>query len=106
MQDTKHTRTGLQRTSTRCCNTDLRRRTGGANFILVTKGQQGGDTQEPSYPAVDHPPFVDVCRQGDSPPRDEERADPLEEVAEFAEGGLCGTAAVISPIGSITRAKA
>jgi hypothetical protein len=35
----------------------------------------------------------------------EERPIPLEEVAEFAEGGLCGTAAVISPIGSITTSK-
>lgn len=32
----------------------------------------------------------------------EERPVSLEEVSEFAEGGLCGTAAVISPIGSIT----
>lgn len=33
----------------------------------------------------------------------EEREIPLSEVSEFAEGGLCGTAAVISPIGSITN---
>ena len=31
----------------------------------------------------------------------EERAVSLEEVAEFAECGLCGTAAVISPVGRI-----
>ena len=32
----------------------------------------------------------------------EERQVTLEEVPEFAEIGLCGTAAVISPVGSIT----
>ena len=31
----------------------------------------------------------------------EERVVPFEEVKEFAEAGLCGTAAVISPIGKI-----
>ena len=31
----------------------------------------------------------------------EEREIPIEEVAEFAECGLCGTAAVISPVGKI-----
>ena len=31
----------------------------------------------------------------------EEREVPFEEVKEFAEAGLCGTAAVISPIGKI-----
>ena len=31
----------------------------------------------------------------------EEREVPLAEVSEFAEAGLCGTAAVISPIGKI-----
>ena len=31
----------------------------------------------------------------------EERPVPFEEVKEFAECGLCGTAAVISPVGKI-----
>ncbi len=30
---------------------------------------------------------------------------PLSEISSFTEGGLCGTAAVISPIGSITTAE-
>lgn len=32
----------------------------------------------------------------------EERKVPFTEVKDFAEIGLCGTAAVISPVGSIT----
>jgi branched-chain amino acid aminotransferase len=32
----------------------------------------------------------------------EHRTVPFEEVSEFAECGLCGTAAVISPVGKIT----
>ena len=31
----------------------------------------------------------------------EERVVPFEEVQEFAECGLCGTAAVISPVGKV-----
>ena len=31
----------------------------------------------------------------------EERVVPLEEIKDFAECGLCGTAAVISPVGKV-----
>lgn len=75
--------------------------TGGANFIFITK--DGGlvtpksDTILPSITrrslcyVAEHYLDMEV----------EEREVPLTEVKEFAECGLCGTAAVISPVGKI-----
>ncbi len=75
--------------------------TGGANFIFVTKDNKlitpKSDTILPSitrrsllYVAKEYL-GMDV----------EERTVYKEELSEFAEAGLCGTAAVISPVGKI-----
>ncbi len=76
--------------------------TGGANFIFITKDNKlvtpKSETILPSITrrslmyVAEHYLHLEV----------EQREIPFSEVSEFAEGGLCGTAAVISPIGSIT----
>lgn len=75
--------------------------TGGANFIFVTKDNKvvtpHSDTILPSITrrsllyVAEHYLGLEV----------EERDVYLEEVKEFAECGLCGTAAVISPVGKV-----
>ena len=75
--------------------------TGGANFLFVTKDHKvvtpKSDTILPSITrrslmyVAEHYLGLQV----------EEREVPLAEVEEFAECGLCGTAAVISPVGTI-----
>lgn len=75
--------------------------TGGANFIFVTKDNKivtpHSDTILPSITrrsimyVAEHYLGLEV----------EERDVYLDEVKEFAECGLCGTAAVISPVGKI-----
>lgn len=75
--------------------------TGGANFIFITKDNKvvtpHSDTILPSITrrsllyVAEHYLGLQV----------EERDVYLEEVKEFAECGLCGTAAVISPVGKV-----
>lgn len=75
--------------------------TGGANFIFITKDNKvvtpHSDTILPSITrrsllyVAEHYLGLEV----------EERDVYLEEVKDFAECGLCGTAAVISPVGKI-----
>ena len=75
--------------------------TGGANFLFVTKDHKvitpKSDTILPSITrrslmyVAEHYLGLQV----------EERDVPLAEVEEFAECGLCGTAAVISPVGKV-----
>lgn len=75
--------------------------TGGANFIFITKDNKvvtpHSDTILPSITrrsllyVAEHYLGLEI----------EERDVYLEEVKEFAECGLCGTAAVISPVGKV-----
>ena len=75
--------------------------TGGANFLFVTKDHKvvtpKSDTILPSITrrslmyVAEHYLGLEV----------EEREVPLAELEEFAECGLCGTAAVISPVGKV-----
>lgn len=77
--------------------------TGGANFIFITKDKKvvtpHSDTILPSITrrsllhVAEHYLGLEV----------EEREVYLEEVKDFAECGLCGTAAVISPVGKIVE---
>lgn len=76
--------------------------TGGANFIFITKDNKVvtpcSDTILPSITrrslqyVAEHYLGLEV----------EERDVYIEEVKDFAECGLCGTAAVISPVGKVT----
>ena len=75
--------------------------TGGANFLFVTgDGKVVTPKSDSILPSITRRSLVQVARDylGIEV---EEREVPLEEVKEFAECGLCGTAAVISPVGKI-----
>ncbi len=76
--------------------------TGGANIIFI-KGNTFVTVKSPSIlPSVTRRSLEYVAEHylGMTV---EEREIPLEEIKEFDECGLCGTAAVISPVGSITN---
>ena len=75
--------------------------TGGANFLFVTK--DGGVVTPKSdsiLPSITRRSLVYVAKEylGLNV---EEREVYFDEVKDFAEAGLCGTAAVISPVGKI-----
>ena len=75
--------------------------TGGANFLFVTK--DGGIVTPKSdsiLPSITRRSLMHVAREYLNL-KVEEREVYLEEVKDFAECGLCGTAAVISPVGKI-----
>lgn len=75
--------------------------TGGANFIFVTKdGRIVTPKSDTILPSITRRSLVYVAEHYLGL-KVEERVVPFEEVAEFEEIGLCGTAAVISPIGMI-----
>ena len=75
--------------------------TGGANFIFVTKdGKVVTPKSDSILPSITRRSLVYVAREILSL-ETEERVVPFEEVKDFAECGLCGTAAVISPVGKI-----
>ena len=75
--------------------------TGGANFIFVTKdGRIITPKSDTILPSITRRSLVYVAEHYLGL-KVEERVVPFEEVAEFEEIGLCGTAAVISPIGRI-----
>lgn len=75
--------------------------TGGANFLFVTKDNKVVTPKSSSIlPSITRRSLLYVAKEylGWEV---EEREVPFEEVKDFAECGLCGTAAVISPVGKI-----
>ncbi len=76
--------------------------TGGANFLFVTKdGKIVTPKSDTILPSITRRSLVDVAKNYLGL-EVEEREVFVEELADFAECGLCGTAAVISPVGSVT----
>ena len=75
--------------------------TGGANFLFVTKDNKVVTPKSGSIlPSITRRSLMHVAREYLGL-EVEEREVFLEEVKDFAECGLCGTAAVISPVGKI-----
>lgn len=75
--------------------------TGGANFLFVTKkGKVVTPKSDSILPSITRRSLVQVAKEYLGLEA-EEREIYLEELADFAECGLCGTAAVISPVGKI-----
>lgn len=77
--------------------------TGGANFLFVKKdGTLVTPKSETILPSITRRSLLYLAKEYLGM-EVEERPVPFEEVASFAECGLCGTAAVISSVGKITR---
>ncbi|XCP86846.1 branched-chain amino acid aminotransferase [Roseburia hominis] len=77
--------------------------TGGANFIFVTKdGKVVTPKSDSILPSITRRSILYVAKEYLGL-EVEEREISFEEVKEFAECGLCGTAAVISPVGKIVN---
>ena len=75
--------------------------TGGANFIFITKDQKVVTPKsETILPSITRRSLMYVAEKYLGL-EVEEREVPFDEVKEFAECGLCGTAAVISPVGKV-----
>ncbi len=75
--------------------------TGGANFLFVTKDNKVVTPKSDSIlPSITRRSLVHVAKEYLGL-KVEEREVLLDEVKDFAECGLCGTAAVISPVGKI-----
>ena len=75
--------------------------TGGANFIFVTRDGEVVTPKSGSIlPSITRRSLLQVAREYLGLEA-EEREVYFDEVKDFAEAGLCGTAAVISPIGKI-----
>ncbi len=75
--------------------------TGGANFIFITKdGKLVTPKSSSILPSITRRSLMVVAEKYLNMPV-EHREVPFSEVPEFAECGLCGTAAVISPVGCI-----
>lgn len=75
--------------------------TGGANFLFVTKDNKIVTPKSNSIlPSITRRSLLTVAKDYLGL-EVEEREVPFTEVKDFAECGLCGTAAVISPIGKI-----
>lgn len=75
--------------------------TGGANFLFVTKdGKVVTPKSSTILPSITRRSLVYVAREYLGL-EVEEREVYMSEVKDFAECGLCGTAAVISPVGKI-----
>lgn len=75
--------------------------TGGANLIFVTKDNKLVTPKSSSIlPSITRRSILHVAKEYLGMEA-EEREVYLEEVKDFAECGLCGTAAVISPVGKI-----
>jgi len=76
---------------------------GGANFFGVTRGHTFVTPASPSIlPSITRRSAAYLA-QHVLGLRVEERPVPLAELDEFVEAGACGTAAVITPIGSVTH---
>lgn len=77
--------------------------TGGANFIFITKDNKVVTPKSNSIlPSITRRSLVYVAKEYLGL-EVEEREVFLDEVKDFAECGLCGTAAVISPVGKIVN---
>lgn len=77
--------------------------TGGANFIFVTKDNKIVTPKSDSIlPSITRRSLLHVAKEYLGLPV-EEREVLVDEVKDFAECGLCGTAAVISPVGKIVN---
>ena len=75
--------------------------TGGANFLFVTKdGKVVTPRSDSILPSITRRSLVYVAKEYLGLEA-EEREVRLDELEDFAECGLCGTAAVISPVGKI-----
>ena len=75
--------------------------TGGANFIFITKdGTLVTPKSDSILPSITRRSLVDVASKILGM-KVEHREVYFDEVKDFAECGLCGTAAVISPVGKI-----
>lgn len=75
--------------------------TGGANFLFVTKGGKVVTPKSSTIlPSITRRSLMHVAKEYLGL-EVEERKVALEEVKDMAECGLCGTAAVISPVGKI-----
>ncbi|MDE7251094.1 MAG: branched-chain amino acid aminotransferase [Lachnospiraceae bacterium] len=75
--------------------------TGGANFLFVTRdGKVVTPKSDSILPSITRRSLMQVAREY-LDLEAEEREVYVEELADFAECGLCGTAAVISPVGKI-----
>lgn len=75
--------------------------TGGANFLFITKdGKVVTPKSNSILPSITRRSLMYVAKEYLGL-EVEEREVYLEEVKDFAECGLCGTAAVISPVGKI-----
>lgn len=75
--------------------------TGGANFLFITKDNKVVTPKSPSIlPSITRRSLMVVAKEYLGL-EVEEREVFFDEIKEFAECGLCGTAAVISPVGKI-----
>ncbi len=75
--------------------------TGGANFLFVTKdGKVVTPKSDSILPSITRRSLMQVAREYLGLEA-EEREVYLDELKDFAECGLCGTAAVISPVGKV-----
>lgn len=75
--------------------------TGGANFIFITKDNKVVTPKSDTIlPSITRRSLMYVAEKYLGL-EVEEREVPFEEVKDFAECGLCGTAAVISPVGKV-----
>lgn len=75
--------------------------TGGANFLFITKDNKVVTPKSDSIlPSITRRSLMHVAKEYLGL-EVEEREVYLDEVKDFAECGLCGTAAVISPVGKI-----
>ena len=79
--------------------------TGGANFIFITKDKKVVTPKSNSIlPSITRRSLLYVAEHYLGL-KTEERPVAFDEVKDFAEAGLCGTAAVISPVGRICRGE-
>lgn len=75
--------------------------TGGANFLFVTRdGKVVTPKSDSILPSITRRSLMQVAREYLGLEA-EEREIYLDELKDFAECGLCGTAAVISPVGKV-----
>lgn len=77
--------------------------TGGANFLFVTKDNKVVTPKSPTIlPSITRRSLLYVAEHYLGL-ETEEREVEFEELKDFAECGLCGTAAVISPVGKVVN---
>ncbi len=75
--------------------------TGAANFFAITRsGRFITPRSDSILPSITNDSLITLAEEMGLRP--ERRPVPVEEIFDFAEAGCCGTAAVITPVGSIT----